>query len=90
MLRSDGKFEFYQIQHRISPYRRWVTSNLDHFGVPPGFEANSACWQKTGRHGTFDLGEGILGLDWIRKRNEGNTFRLVLMKVWQTTLPVPE
>ncbi len=84
MLRRDGEYEIYRIQHGTLN-GGWVDSNLDHFGEPKGFSADGACWQRTGVIGTFSVGEARDGLAWIREKNPHVQFRLVLVKVGQKT-----
>jgi len=87
MLRTEGKFTIYRIEHLwkdanqfVSP-PRWVSSiENEEF-----FPASEKCWQETGVHGTYDLEEAkevyeklVAGQDPNRK------FRLVRVTISQT------
>lgn len=57
MLRNDGNYTIYKIQHRQDD-GKWVYSSLDSFGrrhmeVLKHFQASGECWQKTGESGVF-------------------------------------
>ncbi len=88
MLRCDGSFLIYKIQHDYHEDGEWTYSNFDTFGTPPGFSASSECWQKTGIHGTFDKIVARDGLFWIRHKNPGTKFRLVSVVISQITQPI--
>jgi hypothetical protein len=83
-LRNDGEYTIYQIQHESSS-SEWVASSLDHFGHPAGFNADGTCWQETGQLGVYDRKVGVAGLQWIAERNPGTRFRLVSVRVTQST-----
>lgn len=65
MLRRDGVYVVYRIQHYEPHSKQWVYSNFDHFGTPKGFSAADPCWQQTGIHGVFDEATACAGLKWI-------------------------
>ena len=64
MLRKDGIYEIYMIQHQQKD-SKWVYSI---FGTPTvadikkGFNASGDCWQITGIEGTFDFETAKEGL----------------------------
>jgi hypothetical protein len=104
MIRTDGTFTIYRIQHR-TPGGRWTFSNFDHFGHPPGFTASEPCWQQTGVMGTFDREVAVKALRWIQnpkrvvRRVEhweeieyrfgiSHEFRLVVVEITQRTTPL--
>lgn len=99
MLRNDGKYEIYMIQHlaEVGAFghtkSEWHFSNFDHFGTPvctgvcadKGFSASGDCWQETGIHGTFDMEIGLQGLRWIADKHRGIKFRLVKLTLTRQT-----
>lgn len=89
MLRNDGKYTIFVIQHEQPEKGKestWVYSNLDVFGYPEGFSASDDCWQKTGIHGTFDAEQAMEGLSELRKKNKDkHRFRLALVRITQIT-----
>jgi len=89
MIRNDGMYVIYDIQHRQSKPTKWVSSSFEHFGHPEGFNASDPCWQETGVMGTFSRHVAQKGLTWIRKKNPGTYFRLVVVIISQKTLAVP-
>lgn len=103
MLRTDGTFIIYRIQHKGKSgvnRDRWHYSSFDAFGTPPGFSASDTCWQQTGIYGTFSRNVALKGLAWIRKAkrydwrdytqvsNADTKFRLVMVQISQRTTPV--
>jgi hypothetical protein len=84
MIRSDGVFGTYMVQHRQDD-GKWVASNFDFFGSPPGFTASCDCWQVTGIRGTYYKVVARKGLDWIRRKHPGRKFRLVYVVVSRLT-----
>lgn len=88
MLRSDGTYRIYRIQHRKLNSDRWIYSDLDVFGWPNGFAADtdSKCWNETGVCGTYDKRLADDGLLWIAAENPGVTFRLVEVMISQRTI----
>lgn len=92
MLRTDGAWVIYKIQHYYVDRRKdgiWNDSSLDHFGYPPGFTASSPCWQETGIYGTFDDLVARDGLHWIRKKHFDNKFRIVKIIVSKNSYIMP-
>jgi hypothetical protein len=87
MVRTDGKYQIYRIQHRQTD-GEWKYSSFDHFGTPAGMGASDACWQETGVLGTYDAETARKGLLWLRKRHPGATFRMVMVQIMQMTWPV--
>lgn len=86
MLRTDGSYTFYHIQHKGAD--GWGYSNLDHFGHPDGFNASGACWQKIGENATFDFSQAKAGLKWISKKHPKYKFRLMAVDIIQRRTPV--
>ncbi len=85
MIRNDGTFRIYCIQHEQLHNGAWLHSSVDYFGCPEGFNASGKCWQRTGVHGVFNLKQARLGLAWIQARWPGRSFRLVRITITQTT-----
>lgn len=71
----DGTRAIYTIE-RQGRDNKWHPPNYDLFGCPRGFNADGDCWQETRVHGTFDSGEAISGLAWIRAKHPDERFRL--------------
>jgi hypothetical protein len=89
MLRKDGKYQVFMIQHQ-QPKGNWCFSSFDYFGTPNrGFSASGACWQETGIRGTFDDIEARDGLAWIREKHAEHKFRVVRLIITQKTLQLP-
>jgi len=85
MIWKDGEFEIYMIQHDYHADGNYSYSNFDSFGHPEGFTASDPCWQTTGVMGTFDWETAQSGLEWIRRQHSATRFRLVLVRIKQTT-----
>lgn len=88
MLRNDGLYTIFCIQHYVPEYGKpgaWVGSNLDHFHYPEGFNASGECWQQTGVTGTFDQVEAIAGWKWLREKWPETQFRVVCVTASQHT-----
>jgi hypothetical protein len=101
MIRTDGKFKFYKIQHQQVSDRRWVGSI---YGEPKVnsktdmFTASGRCWQLLGEHGVFDIRNARVGLRNARKnvlRDVKNgrhgkplKLRLVLVEIEQKRTPI--
>lgn len=89
MIRVDGNFTIYKIQHWSAG--KWVSSSLDHFGTPhilcasKGFSACGDCWQQTGVHGTFDLHAASEGLAWMTQEWPDHWFRIAKVTISQLT-----
>jgi hypothetical protein len=86
MLRKDGKWNIYKVQHYDGV--KWAYSNLDAFGCPEGLSPSQPCWQLTGQKGTFERDEAKRSLLWIRERNPKYKFRVVKVVVAQKTYPI--
>lgn len=101
MLRKDGKYTIYKIQHWIEPggmYKdgRWAESDLNYFlkGVDKAkdeelrnqFNACGECWQETGEYGVYDSDTAIDMLKLVVKYNVGLKFRVVQVKIHQQTV----
>lgn len=97
MLRNDGKYTIYTIQHQDKK-GEWHSSNIDSFEpkegrwssdgskeLPPWrhFGANGECWQQTGVHGTFEVDDARQLLCLLRKHNKNQQFRVVAVDIWQ-------
>ena len=89
MIRTDGSYIFYVIEHHTDN-DRWEKSNFDHFGYPKGFEAHNECWQRIGIIGTFDMKIARYGLFWMADRHPGIRFRLSRIEITQMTTPIIE
>ena len=105
MLRSDGDFTIYVIQHLSrpggNPFREitWVNSNLDYFvtNVPSDernaiapFMAVGECWQKTGIHGTFNQNEALNAVVALATNNPDYNFRVAELQLSMRTRSVYE
>lgn len=103
MLRKDGTFTFYKIQHQQTD-GEWVYSiygtpdtNSKAKPCPDTFTASGRCWQETGEHGVYDKRNALVGLKNARANvrkavSNGNLpkpykLRLVKVTVKQTTTP---
>jgi hypothetical protein len=81
MVRNDGNYVIYLIQHKERS-GRWVRSIENE----RYFKASDECWQITGIHGTFDLEhakkvyEHIINIE-----EEGNIYRIVKVTINQKT-----
>jgi len=67
MLRKDGKYTFYKIQHQWSPTSEWVYSSYVDYAKTnsetcDSFTASGNCWQLIGEHGVFDIRNARTGL----------------------------
>lgn len=77
MVRSDGTYKFYKIQHQWKEGGEWVFSAYGQpetnskpkkgSGISDTFTASGYCWQETGEHGVFDLRNAKTGLKNARK-----------------------
>ena len=85
LLRNDGKYVIYIIQHKQKDCR-WVQSSFDAFGTPDiAFSASGDCWQQTGVHGTFNLSIAEHALAMIRMKHMITQFRLAKVEITQET-----
>ena len=102
MLRVDGCFSFYRIQHLVGtlPHRMgkvyragdktWSYSNFDTLGYPSdAFNTLGDCWQKLGVFGTFNFTHVEPALEVMSRKNPGVEFRVVRVNVMQQTMVLP-
>lgn len=81
MLRTEGKFSIYRIEHLWQDNTKWDTSIENEYY----FNACNICWQHTGIHGTFDIEEAKKALDHIKSKQDKNRkFRLVCITIEQS------
>lgn len=69
MLRNDGIYKIYKIQHMYPKTKEWVYSiygspeiKPNEQGIRNTFTASGICWQETGEHGVYDLKDAKVGL----------------------------
>lgn len=92
MLRTDGCYKIYRIQHKQED-GKWVYSSFDHFGYPgdwrskEGFSACGNCWQETGVEGTYNRELAIKGAKELAAKHKMN-FRVVWVVLSQQTIVV--
>jgi len=74
MIRKDGNFKFYKIQHQQESDGEWVYSiygtpetNSKSKPCPDTFTASGLCWQQTGEHGVYDIRNAKVGLKNAKK-----------------------
>ena len=82
MIRNDGKYEIYKLQHLWEGRTEWVGSiENEEF-----FTTSGDCWQKTGIHGTFDFDKArkVFG-DVVSRLDKKREFRLVKVTISQST-----
>jgi len=95
MIRNDGTYTIYKIQHQESD-EKWVFTNLDAIGGSPSheetfsepwksFTACGECWQETGEFGCYDIQTGLLVLLNVIQRSPKRKFRLVKVSITQKT-----
>ena len=92
MLRKDGIYTFYKIQHFQSD-GEWVYSDLGVIcssldsRIEPyqSFTSVGKCWQETGEHGCYGLATGLLFLKQISRLYPDFKFQLVKAQINQTT-----
>lgn len=101
MVRYDGTYTIYKIQHQQISDGRWVYSI---WGQPKTnskagdhFTASGNCWQQTGEHGVYDIRNGRVGLKRAIKEMQADQkkdkrpflkMRLVKVEITQKTIPV--
>ena len=101
MLRTDGLYGIYKIQHFQRGTDRFVGSSFDYFGdacwktgkhVAMADKScmcsNGRCWQITGVHGTFRAASARWILRWLRLKHPTYEFRIVKVTVSQKTEPI--
>lgn len=80
MLRTDGKFSIYVIEHQWNNNNKWVMSIENEWY----FKSTNICWYETGIHGTYDLEEAKAALkECINLKDPNREFRLVLYDIFQ-------
>ena len=80
MVRTDGKYQIFKIEHQWNGSAKWSSSIENVSEFPP----TSDCWQQTGVHGTFDLEEAKDSFKKIVSiPNEVRKFRLVRVTIEQ-------
>lgn len=91
MIRKDGTYTFYRIQH-LQKDGKWVYSNFDYFcnGLKfdepyRSFTAIGKCWQEIGEQGCYDLSTGLSFLKQISQNWTDHQFRLVKIQITQKT-----
>lgn len=88
MIRKDGQFLFYMIQH-LQDDEKWVFSSFDAFGTPhKAFSASGRCWQETGENGTYYLPIAVRARAKMSKENREHKFRIVEVVIQQFVRPV--
>lgn len=95
MLRKDGTYTFYRIQHfqKGEKDEKWVYSDLGFFcknfdfKVDPyrSFTAIGECWQEIGEYGCYDLSNSLQFLKQISESCPNSQFRLVKIHITQAT-----
>jgi hypothetical protein len=102
MLRKDGTFIIYKIQHQWDLGGEWFYSAYVDYAETRSrtdkFSASGRCWQETGEHGVYKLSNAITGLKAARKavakdfKNKKLTrkipLRIVKVTITQKTEPV--
>ena len=84
MVRNDGKWEIYRIQHKWNNKKnKWVYSiENEEF-----FKSSEECWQLTGINGTFNFDEAREAYGKVVSRLEKERkFRLVKLIITQKTV----
>jgi len=95
MLRNDGTYTIYEIQHQQND-KKWVFTNLDTLEKPRSheetfsepwrsFTACGECWQETGEFGCYDMKTAILFLLNVIEHCPKRKFRLVKINITQKT-----
>ena len=66
MIRNDGSFTFYQIQHKWDAKSNWVLSSYNELAEvedpEDNFSASGKCYQDTGQHGVLKVWNANTGL----------------------------
>lgn len=81
MLKTEGKFKIYRIEHKWMGRDNWVTSIENE----KYFNASGICWQQTGVHGTYDIEEAkeVFG-KCVAQLDKNRKFRLVCFTIEQS------
>lgn len=96
LLRTDGEFTIYLLQHKYKKKGSWTDSSLDFFhlgqpayeGLKRPFSASGECWQQTGVCGTYGRGEALAFCAAIAAKYTDHKFRIACVHVVQHTRPV--
>jgi len=81
MIRTEGKFSIYRIEHQWKDKSKWASSIENE----QYFTASGDCWQQTGVHGTFDLEEAKKAFgEVVSKLDKNRKFRLVCVTIEQS------
>lgn len=100
MIRTDGTYKFYKIQHQWKG--EWIFSAYPYDQPETNsktdkFTASGKCWQITGEYGVFNIENARVGLKNIFKKTanfnknkltEKTPFRIVRVEIAQKTTPV--
>jgi len=80
MIRNDGIYTIYMIQHQWKDKPRWETS-IENIML---FPASDTCWQQTGVHGTYSEEKAK---EAFRKLvpNANQTYRIAKVSISQKT-----
>lgn len=94
MLRKDGTYTLYRIQHLLK-IGEWAYSNFDFFCKGPDFSvrlepyrsftAVGECWQEIGEYGSYALSTSLSFLKQISQAWPDYQFRLVKIEITQKT-----
>lgn len=85
MLRTDGTYTIYFIQHQYGDNPKWANS-IENEEL---FTACDDCWQETGVMGTYDLEEAKRAFGEVVSRlDQKRTFRLAQMDISQKIKPL--
>ena len=99
MLRKDGIFKFFKIQHQWRVGGDWNFSTYGEYAETNSrkdtFTASGKCWQETGEHGVYNIRNAKAGLKYTRKKaledfKKGKLsrklkFRIVRVEITQKT-----
>jgi hypothetical protein len=95
MLRNDGEYTIYILQHFWDEWcnsgdgEQWCNKNGDFRKDPRrAFNANGPCWQKTGIHGCFDFDVAQHMLNLVASSTPGRKFRICKLEIKQQTTEV--
>lgn len=80
MIRTEGKFSIYRIEHQWENKSEW-TSSIENEQY---FRSSGECWQQTGVHGTYDLEEAKQVFGKVAQSDKRRKFRLVCVTIEQS------
>ncbi len=93
MLRRDGNYKFYCIQHlwerreeskwAFSGYVEWAEQAIGDWKGASAFSACGEVWQSIGVHGTHDQSYALALCSWLSHNKPEHRFRVVLCQVTQ-------